>query len=95
MKEIELKCYTKLDYIVMESNGLHATLHLLELLWNDKTMIQLNKVKYDTQNNIVTIITNDYRYEFTNVPLQWDGRIDIHTIYSQHIQTLKESEVKQ
>ena len=70
MKEIELKCYTKLDYIVMESNGLHATLHLLELLWNDKTMIQLNKVKYDTQNNTVTIITNDYRYEFTNVPLQ-------------------------
>lgn len=93
MKEMEVKCYTKLDFVVLDSKGMNAFMILTQLLWQDKTMINLCKTKYDTQNNTITIVTKDYKYEFINVPLQWDGNIDTHLIYGQHIQNLKESEV--
>ena len=93
-KVIELKGYSKENnYIKLNAIGMHATMHLLNLLWQDKTCIGLAKVKYDTTRNTITIDTKDYRYEFTNVPLQWNGEIDILALYSQHIQLLKESEV--
>lgn len=93
MKEMEVKCYTKLDYIVLDSKGMNAFMILTQLLWQDKTMIHLCKIKYNAQEGTITIKTNEYRYEFKNVPLQWDGNIDTHAVYGRHIQSLKESEV--
>lgn len=91
---IRLKGYSKTDhYVKLNAIGMHATMHLLNLLWQDKTCIGLAKVKYDTTHNTITIDTKDYKYEFENVPLQWNGDIDIATLYKQHIQLLKESEV--
>lgn len=93
MKEMEVKCYTKLDYIVLDAIGMHAFMVLTQLLWQDKTAMKLCKIKYDTQKGTITVKTNEFRYEFENVPLQWDGNIDTHAIYGRHIQKLKESEV--
>ena len=93
MEELEVKCYTNLDFIVLDAQGISAFMILAQLLWQDKTMMKLCKIKYNTQKGTITIKTNEYRYEFKNVPLQWDGNIETNIIYKNHIQKLKESEV--
>lgn len=90
---MEVKCYTNLDFVVLDASGMHAFMILTQLLWQDKTTINLCKIKYNIQKNTITVKTRDFRYEFKNVPLQWDGNIDTHLVYGKHIQELKESEV--
>lgn len=87
---IEVKCYDYDNNIIMTAQGQHATMQLINILWQDKTCIKLAKVKYDTKDNTITIKTNLFTYEFTNVPLQWDGNIDTSTLYMQHMQQLKQ-----
>lgn len=92
-KIIEVKCYDDNNNIVMHAQGQHATMQLLNILWQDKTCVKLAKVKYNTKDNSITVKTNLYTYEFNNVPLQWDGNIDISQLYMQHIQQLKQDNV--
>lgn len=92
-KIIEMKCYDSNNNVVIDSIGQHATMHLLNLLWRDKTCIRLTKVKYSTKDNSITIKTIGYTYEFKNVPMQWDGDIDTYKLYAQHIQQLKQANV--
>lgn len=92
--KIEVKGYSNINNnIVLHAQGIQAFMHLTQLLWQDKTCMQLARVAYDIQKKTVTVKTRDITYEFINVPLQWDGNIDTHTIYANHIQDLKESEV--
>lgn len=90
---IELNCYDNNDNIVLHATGQHATMQLLNILWQDKTCIKIAKVKYNTNQGKIIFKTNDYEYEFTNVPLQWDGNIDTSKLYMQHIQQLKQANV--
>ena len=95
MEKLELKAYTKTHKkIVLDSIGMHAFMHLTTLLWNSKTKVEaIEKLDYNIQKHTITIVTKDYIYEFANVPIQWDGRIDTHIIYTNHIEDLKESGV--
>lgn len=57
---IRLKGYSKTDCCTkLNAIGMHATMHLLNLLWQDKTCIGLAKVKYDTtQLQLIQKTTN-------------------------------------
>lgn len=93
MENLKLKCYTKENKnIVLDSQGMHAMLHLTTLLWNDQMKIE-KIIKLKTQKDNITIHTATHIYEFENVPIQWDGRIDTSTLYVNHIQELKSKEV--
>lgn len=94
MEKLQAKGYSKENnFVVVDVQGLHALMLLTTLLWQAKTDMNTAKVKYNVQKKTITVITKDFRYEFENVSLQWDGNIDTHFIYAQHIQELKETEV--
>lgn len=94
MEKLQAKGYSKENnFMVLNVQGLHALMLLTTLLWQGKTNIDTTKVKYNVQKKTITVITKEFRYEFENVSLQWDGNIDTHLIYAQHIQELKEMEV--
>lgn len=80
-------------YIVRHAQGMHALIVLTSVLWRDKTKMTKCKVDYNTQAGTITIATAEFNYEFTNVPLQWDGNIDLYRVYADHIQELKDKEV--
>ena len=91
---MQVKGYSNEDkFIVLTSQGMNAFMLLTSLLWNDKTDSDNAKVEYNTVKKTITIVTKQFTYEFTNVPLQWGGGIDTHTVYAQHYQKLLESEV--
>lgn len=94
MEEMNVKCYRKdNNFIVLDSQGMNAFMHLTQLLWNDKTNVDKTKIDYNIQKHTIIATTKEFKYIFENVPMQWDGRIDTSTIYTQHIQKLKESKV--
>lgn len=80
------------DTTVLHSQGLHATLHLLELLWNDKSKYEKATVDY-SMSGTITITTKSHKYTFENVPMYWDGTINTSDIYQRHIHELKDKEV--
>lgn len=94
MEDLQVKGYAKENnYIVVSAQGMHAFMLLTTLLWQDKSGMYTARAKCDIQKKTITITSNDIKYVFENVPLQWDGNIDTHLIYAKHIQDLKESEV--
>ena len=93
MENLQVKGCTKENNIVASAQGMHAFMLLTALLWQDKSGMYKAKINYNVQKKIITVTSNNVKYVFENVPLQWDGSIDTHLIYAQHIQELKESEV--
>lgn len=94
MENLQVKGYAKENnFIVVSAQGMHAFMLLTTLLWQDKTCMYKAKINYNVQKKTITVTSNNVKYVFENVPLQWDGNIDTHLIYAQHIQELKESEV--
>ena len=94
MEKLEVTGYSlENEFAVLDASGMHAFMILTQLLWNNKIGTDIAKVKYDTTKRTITITTKQFKYEFTNVPLQWGGTIDTHQVYANHIQELKESEV--
>lgn len=94
MENLQVTGYSeKNNFIILNNKGMNAFMLLATLLWQDKTSICKAKINYNIQKKTITIKSNDFKYEFENVPLQWDGNIDTHLIYAKHIQELKETEV--
>lgn len=93
MENLQANGYTKENNIVVSAQGMHAFMLLTTLLWQDKSDMYTAKTKCDIQKKTITVVSNNIKYIFENVPLQWDGNIDTHLIYAKHIQELKESEV--
>lgn len=94
MENLQVKGYAKENnFIVVSAQGMHAFMLLTTLLWQDKSGIYTARAKCDTQKKTITVTSNNIKYIFENVPLQWDGNIDTHLFYAQHIQDLKDKEV--
>lgn len=98
MEKLELKCYElKSDFIVVTSQGMQAFLLLSRLLWQDKVNIyttdKIKKVDYNTFKKQIIVTTTQFKYVFSNVPLQWGGDIDTTLLYANHIQELKKEGV--
>ena len=80
-------------YVMGHAQGMHAIMVLTSALWSDKTKMAKCKVDYNVQAGTVTIANAEYKYEFTNVPLLWDGSIDLYRVYVDYIQELRDKEV--
>ena len=94
MEKIEMNGYSlENNFIMLTSSGMQAFMRLASLLWQDKTKVDKNIVEYDIHKNTVIVLTKKYKYVFKNVPIQWDGNLDIYSVYANHIQDLKKSEV--